>query len=75
MVLTILDGSDVAVSVGTSAGKSFPYQAIPVINPDAIVLVVSPTIALMKDQVRSIKERELRAVTLISDTTSNDQNV
>lgn len=75
IILDILSGFDVVLSAGTSAGKSLPYQAIPVINPDAIVLVVSPTIALMEDQVRAIKERGLKAVALTSDTTSNDQNV
>ena len=75
VVLDILDGSDVALSAGTSAGKSLPYQAIPVIRPHAIVLVVSPTIALMEDQVRSIKERGLNALALTSDTTSNNPNV
>lgn len=41
---------DVVVIAGTSAGKSFPYQSIPIIT-GGIVLVVSPTIALMEDQV------------------------
>lgn len=48
-----------AVSTRTSAQKSFLYQAIPVIIPYTIVLIVSPTIALMEDQVRLMKERGL----------------
>lgn len=41
---------DVVVIAGTCAGKSLPYQSIPIIT-GGIVLVVSPTIALMEDQV------------------------
>lgn len=41
----------------------------------AIVLVVSPTIALIEDQIKSIKNRGLNALALISDTTNNNLNV
>lgn len=41
---------DVVVIAGSSAGKILPYQSIPLIT-GGIVLVVSPTIALMEDQV------------------------
>ena len=41
---------DVGVIAGTSAGKSFSYQSIPIIT-ERIVLVVSLTIVPMKDQV------------------------
>lgn len=42
---------DAIVSAGTGLGKSLPYHLIPLIRPSAIVLVISPTIALMNDQV------------------------
>lgn len=42
---------DVVISAGTGSGKSLPYQLIPLIRERVIVLVVSPTIALMTDQV------------------------
>lgn len=51
VILDILKGVDVAVHAGTSSGKSLPFQAIPTVKIGAIVLVVSPTMALMKDQV------------------------
>lgn len=41
---------DVVVNAGTSTGKSLPYQSIPIITRE-IVLVVLPTIVLMEDQV------------------------
>ena len=42
---------DIIVSAGTGSDKSLPYQLIPLIKTNAIVLVISPTIALMCDQV------------------------
>ena len=41
---------DVCAIAGTSAGKSLVYQSIPVVTGGS-VLVISPTIALMEDQV------------------------
>ena len=51
VILDILKGVDVVVHVGTSSGKSLPFQAIPTVKIGAIVLVVSPTVALIEDQV------------------------
>ncbi len=51
VILDILNGFDVAVHASTSLGKSLPFQAIPRVKIGAIVLVVSPTVALMEDQV------------------------
>lgn len=49
VILDILKGVDVAVHAGTSSGKSLPFQAIPTVKIGAIVLVVSPTVALIED--------------------------
>ena len=51
VILDILKRVDVAVHAGISSGKSLPFQAIPIVKLGAIVLLVSPTIALMEDQV------------------------
>ena len=42
---------NVVVSAGTGSGKSLPYMLIPLILIRTIVLVVSPTIALMNNQI------------------------
>ncbi len=44
--------SDVCIIASTNTGKSLVYQAIPVVT-GGLVLVISPTIALMEDQVRA----------------------
>lgn len=54
MINTIYEKKDIVVSAGTGSGKSLPYTLISLIKPSAIVLVLSPTIALMTDQVRDI---------------------
>ncbi len=51
MIDTVYKKKDVVISAGIGSGKSLPYQLIPLIKEGAIVLVVSPTIALMTDQV------------------------
>lgn len=51
MLDTVYEKKDVVVSAGTGSGKNLPYQLIFLIKKEAIVLVVSPTIALMSDQV------------------------
>ncbi len=51
VILDILNGFDIAVHAGTSSRKSLPFQAIPRVKIRAIVLVVSPTVTLMEDQV------------------------
>lgn len=49
-ILNILKGVDVAFYANTSSRKSLPFQAISTVKIGMIVLVVSPTVALMEDQ-------------------------
>jgi ATP-dependent helicase YprA (DUF1998 family) len=47
-------GHDVMIKAGTGSGKSLPVQAMALSRPDAVVLVVSPLLALMDNQVDTI---------------------
>lgn len=43
------------ISAKTGAKKSLIYQMVSLINPEAIVLAITPTIAPMKDQEKELK--------------------
>ena len=57
---SILEGKDAVVVMPTGSGKSLCYQ-LPAMMLDGATLVVSPLIALMKDQVDALQARGLPA--------------
>ena len=50
-LLDVKNGLDTVVVAGTGSGKSVLFQGIPIAVKGGIVLVISPTLALMADQV------------------------
>lgn len=56
----ILDGQDVLALLPTGAGKSLCYQ-VPALMLPGVTVVISPLIALMKDQVDQLRDRGIRA--------------
>jgi ATP-dependent DNA helicase RecQ len=60
VIATILSGKDAMVVMPTGSGKSLCYQ-LPAMMMDGATLVVSPLIALMKDQVDALRARGLPA--------------
>ena len=67
----ILSGRDGSVVMPTGGGKSLCYQ-LPALCREGVTLVVSPLIALMKDQVDALEKKGV-AVTLINSTLSWDE--
>ncbi len=56
VVKSILTGRDVIVLMSTGAGKSLTFQ-LPALLRNGLTVVISPLIALMKDQVNSLHQR------------------
>ena len=65
IIQAILDERDVVAVMPTGGGKSLCYQ-LPALALPGVTLVVSPLIALMKDQVDALVERGLPAACLNS---------
>ena len=57
---SVLDGRDVLAVMPTGSGKSLGFQPPATVLP-GLTLVVSPLIALMKDQVDELNRRGIRA--------------
>lgn len=56
-----LEGKDVLAIMPTGGGKSVCFQ-VPGLMKEGITLVVTPLIALMKDQVQNLNDRGVRAI-------------
>ena len=65
IIRAVLDGRDTLALMPTGGGKSLTYQ-IPGLVREGICLVVTPLIALMKDQVDRLRARGIRAVAIHS---------
>ena len=68
VIVAFLQGRDIYVVVPTGFGKSLCYACLPFAfdrllgRATSIVIVISPVIALMEDQVRSFSSKGLRCV-------------
>ncbi|KAI6044885.1 P-loop containing nucleoside triphosphate hydrolase protein [Pisolithus marmoratus] len=68
-----ISGSDVFVLAPTGMGKSLCFQLPSIVSECGVSVVVSPLLALMKNQVASLREKGVAAVSLTSDTSKKDK--
>ena len=65
IILSVLDGRDTLALLPTGGGKSICFQ-VPALVKGGLCIVISPLIALMKDQVEHLRARHIKAGAIYS---------
>ncbi|OFY82952.1 MAG: recombinase RecQ [Bacteroidetes bacterium RIFCSPLOWO2_12_FULL_35_15] len=65
IINSVLQGNDTLALLPTGGGKSVCFQ-VPALVKDGICIVVSPLIALMKDQVQNLQSKGIKAIAITS---------
>lgn len=65
IITAVLEGKDVLALLPTGGGKSICFQ-VPALAKDGICLVISPLIALIKDQVENLKNKGINTLAIYS---------
>src|SRR5271163_2811780 len=73
IVRSLLGGQDACVVMPTGGGKSLCYQLPAALLSDQTVIVISPLIALMQDQVAQLTQMGIAAALLNSSVTGAQQ--
>ncbi len=73
VINTIIDGKDCVAIMPTGGGKSICYQ-VPALLSEGICLVVSPLVALIKDQVAGLNRRGIKALELTGGLSFEETN-
>ena len=71
IISSALEGRDTLALLPTGGGKSVCFQ-VPALMRDGLALVVTPLVALMKDQVQNLEDRGIKAVAVHSGMSRRD---
>lgn len=65
IITSVLEGNDTLALMPTGGGKSICFQ-VPQLMKEGLALVISPLVALMKDQVQNLADRGIKAISIHS---------
>jgi len=71
IIEAVLNGQDTFALLPTGGGKSICFQ-IPALINDGICIVISPLVALMKDHVNNLKQKDIKAMAITSGISYNE---
>src|SRR6195952_151989 len=74
IIQSVLLGRDTLALLPTGGGKSVCFQ-VPALAKDGLCIVVSPLIALMKDQVENLKAKGIEAVSIVSGLSKREVDI
>ena len=72
IIQSVLDGRDTLALMPTGGGKSLCFQ-VPTMAMGGLCLVITPLIALMKDQVENLRQRDIHAAAIYTGMTYDQQ--
>jgi ATP-dependent DNA helicase RecQ len=71
IIESVASGKDTLGLMPTGGGKSITFQVYSLANP-GVCIVITPLIALMKDQVENLQKRKIKAVAIYSGMTKSE---
>lgn len=71
IIRSVMEGKDTLALMPTGGGKSITFQ-VPSMSKEGICIVITPLIALMKDQVENLHKRDIKAIAIYSGMTRNE---
>lgn len=74
IILSVLSGEDTLALMPTGGGKSVTFQ-VPALSMEGICIVITPLIALMKDQVDQLNQMKIKAMAIHSGMTGYEIDI
>jgi ATP-dependent DNA helicase RecQ len=74
IIQSVLEGKDTLGLMPTGGGKSLTFQ-VPALALEGICIVITPLIALMRDQVENLKKKQIKALAIHSGLTRDEIDI